>query len=400
MTDVLALQNDVAQEVVKEIAVTLTPGEQGRLARRSTVNPQAYDAYLRGLEESSRLTADAQRAALGYFDEALRIDPNFAPAHAARGLRCYGMSNWFWALDSAIPLARAEASRALALDPTLAEAHALLACVHAQYDWDFERGEREFRVATSLNPNSAQAHQWYGYFLIELARFQEAQAELDRALRIDPLGNDSEWFACWPSFYQQRFDSTTTRLRRPLDRDPNNWPAHGLLGETLEMEGDLRGALVELEKARADGNPWIQCAIARVHAKQGRREEALRELATLDSLSLRRVYVTPYGPASVYAALGDRDRAFAELERAHRERSEDMLLLAVDPRMVSLRNDPRFAAMIRRLGLPGIRPGSQAISAAISASSAPRTRTPRLDRAASGSARAARSPPSGVRVAG
>ncbi|MFI5372028.1 MAG: protein kinase [Candidatus Eisenbacteria bacterium] len=352
MADVLALQNDVAQEVVQEIAVTLTPGERGRLERRVTVDPRAYDAYLRGREESYRVTAEGQRASLAHFDEALRIAPGFAPAHAARGMRYYGLSNWFWAPDSAMRMARAEASRALALDPSLAEAHTLLGNVSAQYDWAFERAEREYRLATSLDPNSAQAHQWYGHYLIQLGRFTEAQQELDRALRIDPLGDDTEWFACWPTFYQGRYDSTILRLQHVLERDPNNWPAYGLLGETREMQGDYPGALAELEKARADGNPWIQCAIARVHAKQGRSDETRRELAGLDSASSRHAYVTPYGLASVYAALGEHDRAFELLDRGILDRSEDMLLLGVDPRMASLRKDPRFDAILRRLGLP------------------------------------------------
>jgi tetratricopeptide (TPR) repeat protein len=297
-----------------------------------------------------------------------------------------------------MPTARRDALRALALDPNLAEGHSVLGMVSAHYDWAFERAEHEYRTALALDPSLARAHEWYGYFLIEMGRFGEAQSELDRAVRLDPLDESARFYSSWPQFYAGHYDSAKSRLGDLLRGSPEHWGAHGLLGETLEMQGDLPGALIELEKARADGNPWIRCAIARVLAKQGRVAECRHELAELDSVS-RTTYVTPYGLATVQMALGNFDRAFELLDRGLRQRSEDLVLMGVDPRIEPLRSDPRFAGMLRRVGFPdALARGHRAVAAAVSPTSAPRTRTLHPDRARRGSAPAAPPPPTGVRA--
>jgi tetratricopeptide (TPR) repeat protein len=373
MTDVLALQNDVAQEVVKEIAVTLRPEEHARLVQRQPVNPEAYETYLRARTTWEGLSNADMRASVDLFTRAIALDTTFAPAYAGRGTCYYSLSNWYWPPDIAMPMARRDAIRALDLDPNLAEGHSVLGMVSAHYDWAFERAEREYRTALSLDPSLSRAHEWYGYFLIEMGRFGEAQNELDRAVRLDPLDDSARFYSSWPQFYAGHYDSVRSRLGDMLRGSPEHWGAHGLLGETLEMEGDLPGALVELEKARADGNPWIRCALARVLAKQGRIAECRRELAALDSVS-KTTYVTPYGLATVQMALGDFDRAFELLDRGLRQRSEDLILLGVDPRVKPLRSDPRFAAMLRRVGLPETA-GSAHTAAVLTPPGAPRTRT-------------------------
>jgi serine/threonine-protein kinase len=396
MTDVLALQNDVAQQVVQEIAITLRPEEHARLAQRTTVNPEAYETYLRAQNAGEQLTEEDLHASLDLYRHALSLDSTFAPAFAGLATTYYLASNWFWAPDTAMNFARDNAMHALRLDPGLADAHSVLAIVMAHYDWSFGPAEREFRTALSLDASSSRAAEWYGYFLVEMGRFNESRGYLDRAVRLDPLNGSARFFSAWPFFYAERYDSASARLADLLKGSPNFWAAHGLLGETLEMQGDLAGALVELEKARVEGNPWIRCAIARVYARQGRLVNCRRELASLDSLS-RTTYVTPYGLASVYMALGDKDRAFQLLDLGIRQRSEDVVLLGVDPRMKSLRSDPRFAGILRRVGLPDA--VTRHTVAALSPTSAPQTRTQPPDRARRGSAHATPSPPSAVGAA-
>ncbi|MGH7726709.1 MAG: protein kinase domain-containing protein [Candidatus Eiseniibacteriota bacterium] len=348
IADVLTLQGALARAIVEEVRVQITPRERDLLTRSKRVDPAAYDSYLRGRHEFHKNTLTSALAAIENFERALSLDRDFAAAYVGLGETYYMLSNWYWPPDSAMTLVSTAAEQALARDPTLAEAHALLGLVAAHYDWSWSRSEREYREAIRLNPSSAMAHRWYGQALCERGRFDEARKELAAAHSLEPVPLTA-WYAAWVPFYAGEYDSARAALQRMIDDDPQFWAAWSLLGETYEMQGDYPKALEALERARADGNPWVVAAIARIQARQGRRAESLATLRSLEAMAGER-YVTPYGVASVHLALGDPDRAFALLDRALKERCEDMSLLKVDPRMTSLRGDPRYERLLKRIG--------------------------------------------------
>ncbi len=352
LSDVLALQSEVALAIAREIQVKLTAREQERLATSRAVDPRAHEAYLFGRHHhSNQLTYEGQMAALADFRRAIAIDPGYAMAYAGMGESCYILNNWYWRPDSAMPLVRDAAARALELDPDLADAHALRANVHAFYEWDFTRAEAGFRRACELNPSSQTAHLYYGYFLVNMGRFDEARREVARARELDPLSSWARWFATWPAFYERNYDQAIEELLQVAELDPTAWSSYSLLGEAYEQKKQYPQAIAHLRKARElGGNPWVHAALARTFAEVGQRDSAERVLRDLDTLSTGK-YLSPYGPATVYAAMGDHQRAFEMLDRALRERSEDLLLLKIDPRVDRLRSDPRFVALLRRIGL-------------------------------------------------
>ena len=232
----------------------------------------------------------------------------------------------------------------------MAEAHRALACASAYYDFDWAAGEREFKRAIELNPSYATAHALYGVFQIQQGQLDDAARLLARAQELDPLSLDTRWFVSWVPFYARDWNGAVAQLQGLCRMDSTYYPAIGLLGETLEQQGDLAGAEAALRTAlRLDGNPWLEAALGRVYAKSGRTAQAG---AILAGLLARRDYVTPYGIATLYASLGEEDHAFAQLNQAFDDHCEDLGFLKIDPRVDALRADPRFEALFRRVGLP------------------------------------------------
>ena len=348
----LALQSDVALAIAREIQVKITPQEQARFADPRPVNPQAHEAYLLGRYQWNRSSREDKERGVALFKRAIEIDPGYAPAYAGLADAYWSVSNWWMPPDKAMPLARAGAQQALKLDSNLADAHALMGIVAGQYDFDGRAAEPEFRRAIELNSNSSLARFYYGYWLNEMGRFDEAQVQLSKARELDPLASYIRWLSTWPLFYQGRYDQLVPELQSLIAVDPQFADSYVLLGEVYEQKRDYPGALAELRKAVNLGtHPWALAAIGRVHAESGARDSAFAVIRRLEDLA-KEQYVTPYGIASIYAGLGNHDRAFELLERAYRERSEDLLLLKVDPRVAGLRSDPRFDRLLRRLGLP------------------------------------------------
>jgi serine/threonine-protein kinase len=351
-SDVLMLQDELARTIVGEIRVQLTPKEKRRLSQATAVRPGAHEAYLLGRYEQNKGTKNADLLAIQHYRRALEIDSSYAQAHVGLADTYYLLSNWFLPPDSAMQQVRLEAQRALRIDDGLGDAHGLLAMVYAQYDWDWERADREFRTAIELNPNSDLAHRNYGYVLIEQGRWDDSRRELGTAIDLDPSSLYSRWMRTWPDYYEGRTDAAIVKLRALASADSMFPPTYSLLGECLETKGEYEQALQSLQQAtRLGANLWAVAAQARVYARMGRVEDARRMLREHERLARREAYYSPYALATVYAALGERDRAFELLERAVRERCEDAMLLRVDPRIAPLRPDPRYTALLRRLGL-------------------------------------------------
>lgn len=316
------------------------------------IDPVALNSYIEGRYWWNKRGPGLLRS-IGIFTTALDRDPTFALAYS-------GMADAYVQLgygsllrpDDAFPKARAAAERALQLDSTLAEPHAALGFVKMYYDWDWLGAEAEFRQALALNPSYATAHEWYGLFLAAMGRFDEAREHEHRAQLLDPLSTAVAGTAAWVLYYAGKNDDAERELRIALRGDSSFALGRFYLGRVYQARGRLDSALAAYHSTGPlrDWVPTI-AAVGHVYGSQGRRREALATLTQLDSLS-RQEYVTAYAVALVQASLGQRDSAFAWLERGVAERTHWMVWLRRDPRWAPIRSDPRFEALANRLKLP------------------------------------------------
>lgn len=321
-------------------------------AKLAAVDPVALDLYVRGRYWWNK-RGPGLLTSIDLFTKALDVDPTFALAYSGLG-DAYVQLGYGSLLrpDDAFPKARAASQRALELDSTLAEPHATLGYVKMYHAWDWSGAEQEFRRALALDPSYATGHEWYGLFLAAMGRTDEAIAEERRAQELDPLSTAIAGTSAWVQYYGGRFDAADRELRIVLREDSSFALGHFYLGRVYEARGDLKAALGEYD-ATGPLQRWVPTIAARgeVLARSGRAGEARATLAVMDSMS-RSAYVTAYATALVHAALGQRDSAFAWLDRGVAERTHWLVWLNRDPRWQPIRGDPRFAALVRRVGLP------------------------------------------------
>jgi serine/threonine-protein kinase len=345
--DLFSLQNAMVESVAREIRLDLSAQEKRRLASTRSVNPAAMEKYLEGKFHFNRYGEAVQ-----YFQEALRLDPNFALAWSGLADAYCLASSLVLPPSEAMPRARAAASRALAIDSTLANAHASMAFVNAFYDWKWDEGEAGFRRAIELNPNEPVARQNYGYLLTVTRRFKEAEAELSRARQIDPLSPMIQVMALWPIYESGRYDQAIDEATKLLEADPSAGMANLTIGQASVMKGDyVRGIAALKELAKGRSNPLLIAWLGYAYATSGNRPAAL---ALVDSLKVRAdegEWVQPYAFAILYVGLHDTGQALTWLERAVDLRTDEALFVNVDPAMEPLRKEPRFTALVERLGL-------------------------------------------------
>ncbi len=350
LRDVLVLQGDIAKAIAREIRVEVTPQAQVRLNRYRPVDPEVHEAYLRGLYFWNQRTEEGLNKSLEYFQKAIELDPAFAQGYA--GLAdSYAVLAYrgYLAPQQAYPKAKAAALKALELDESLADAHTSLAAVTEMYDHDWTGAEKEFKRAIELNPGYANAHHWYALHLDEMGRMEESIAEIRRALELDPLSMIINVNLAATLYHARRYDQAIEQIHSALEIDPNFYLAHVMLGMVYEQKAMDREAIAEYEKSvspSAGSSFRPSAALGRAYALAGRRNEALKIVQQLKALS-KRMYVDPDRIADVYMALGDKDQAFAWLEKEHFPRYG----LRADPRFDPLRSDPRFQALLRRAGL-------------------------------------------------
>jgi len=348
LKDVLTLQSEIARAIARQVDVRLSPQEQARLAQARPVNPAAHEAYLRGL------TADDLGKAMGYFQQAIQLDPNYAPAHAGQADLYY-----FFGLFGIMPppqafsQMRAAAEKALALDETLANAHGALALVKLHYDWDWAGAEREFKRALELNPSQADVRHAYAHFLMVMNRRQEWVAESQWAVDLDPFEPGLLTCLAWHHLYAGQYDQAVAQSQKVLRAEPDYWWAIINLAWAYEQKGMYPEAIAQFERSFTQwpGSSLALASLAHSYARAGRKQEALKALAQLQAQA-KKGFVPAYDLATVYAGLGDTDQAFAWLDKAFEERDAFLVHVRWDPKFDNLHADPRFKELIRRIGLP------------------------------------------------
>jgi len=322
MSDVLALEREVAQNVAEEVGVKLSSSQQAYIAAARTVHPQAHEDYLLGLHYLRSGTREGTEKAVEYFQAAIAKDPNQALSYAGLANAYRGLSSLYMAPLDAMPKAKAAAVRALELDETLAEPHASLGVLKLFYDWDWPGAEQEFRRALVLNSSLVEAHLGYATYLATRGRFEDALAEDKLARSLDPASPRAMVSALLHSYLSRRFDQTIEQCREAIELAPNVGAPHAIQGLALSFEGRFREAIAAAEDgARLSGSPSHLAMLGYVYAKAGNRNKAKTVIERLMEQSKQR-YVCSFDMASIYVGLGDSDRALQWLEKAYNERSD------------------------------------------------------------------------------
>ena len=354
--DVLTLQGEVAQAIARQVGAKLTPQGHAQLAGMRPVNPAAYDAFVRGRYLWGKRDVASLREGIRSFQAAIDADPTYAPAYAGMA-DCYGQLGYgsFVSPEDSFPLAKAAAQKALELDPNLAEAHASLGFALMYYDWNFEAAEKEYRRAIELNPSYAPAHTWYAYLLMAMERPEsEAERELTEAGRLDPLSVSINTDQAYMLYYYGKTDQALKRVQMALEMNPKFSLGHFWLGRIYTSQGKYAEAQAELEKAGALTTSWTPAMAAQgfLYALEGKRPKAEGVLGGFANLAKDGKYASSYAIGVVYAGLKDTEATFRALDAAYKERSHWLVWLKRDPRWDSVRSDPRFRELVRKVGLP------------------------------------------------
>jgi TolB-like protein/Tfp pilus assembly protein PilF len=353
--DVLDLQSEIAQKIAFQVKLRMTDADSARLAARHPVSPKAFDDYLQGryLYWNKR-TEENLNIAIRHFQNAIAEDPDYAQAHV-------GLADCYNALGvvqvSALPpfearrLAEESATKALALDPTLADAYTALAWVK-HYNWNWSAAEEDFKRAIDLNPSYANAHNFYAGFLMSRGRIDESIAAADRARELDPFSLSISAQRGFLLENARRYDEAIEQLRRVIAMDPNHYSAHWFLGHTYAANKQFDEGIAAAQKAvdLSGRSPGALGMLGLVYGLANKKDEANKILNELLELNKHR-YVTPAALVNVYLGLGNKDQAFVWLEKAFAERSNYLAYLKVFPLLDPLRSDPRFAKLVQRVGL-------------------------------------------------
>jgi len=343
------LQNDIARDVADKLRVKLSGADEQKLTKNYTVNPEAYQDYLKGRYHWSKRTREDFKKATEYFQSAIAKDPNYALAYSGLADSYSLTSVYGWAAPRELmPKAKEAALKSLSLDDGLAEAHASLGYILSDYDFDFAGAGREYKRAIELNPNYSTSRLWYAELLSETGRHEEALAEFRQALEIDPFSMILNRMYGVSLYYARRYDEAIAQLRKTTELDPNFPSAHISLSDAYVIEGKTREAAEEFARfqelnGQADDARMIRQAFSKdgwpgvlryrvgaEHAGKSKPEEVIRCLV----------------------ALGDKERALAMLTKGLEERDNSLVAIKVEPQLDPLRDDSRFQDLLRRVGLP------------------------------------------------
>ena len=350
LTDIFAVETDIAKTVADTLQAKLSGSEKRLMAKTPTVNPEAYELYLKGRFFWNKRTGDDLRKSIEYLKQAIAKDPGYALAYAALadsyGLLCfYGGAS---PAESVVP-AEAAAKKALELDDSLAEAHASLGLI-ATEELDVNRGMKEQERAIQLNPNYATAHHWLGLALATLRQPDRSIKELKRALELDPLSMIINADLSIIYLYAGRYDAAEAQARKTLEIDPRSFVAHYYLGAALQLTSRLKEAIPEFQKAvELNNDPYSIAMLAQAYARNGQTDEARKLLTHLNEMA-KSAEVPEYALALVYTSLGEKERAIEALEHGFAGGNKSYLfLLPGDPFLDGLRGDPRFEALTQKI---------------------------------------------------
>lgn len=350
--DILALQNEVASDIVKEIQIQITQQERARLSSSRAVIPAAYDAYLEGRYDAGKRTGDALTQSVADFRRAIELDPSYAPAYAGLATSLAVLAEYKDVPPTNLLFeAESAAKKAAQLDENLAEAHAALGLIrYSLLNWQgvFD----EYQRAIELNPGEANAHHWYALALSESGKSEQGIAEMKLARELDPRSRIINANVAWCLYLAGKYDEAIGQARQTLTLDPSFAVAHGYLGQAYLEKGNYENSIEEFQKAisLSGGETSYKAELANAYAVAGRQEDARTVLGELLRLSSKQ-FVSPYSLALIYTGLGEKDAAFEWLNKAYDARIVRMMSLSVHPRFASLRSDPRFKSLIQRTGL-------------------------------------------------
>jgi serine/threonine-protein kinase len=354
--DIFAIQDEISWAIVNalETKFAKSAGAGKHLAKAYTQNLEAYTLYLKGHYHLARMTRGDINKSMDYFGKAIEQDPDYALAYAgmAEAYNELGSSN-LSPPHEVMPKAKAAAMKALQIDESLAEAHAALGLVESLYDWNWQGSEHEFKQAMELNPGYVSAYQWYGLTcLASTGRTGEALAAITQARSLDPLSLITNTNLASVLLRLGRYDEAIQIYRETIDLEPNFFWAYRDLGLALYEKHSFKESVEALEKANSvsSGNAGVMAALGYCYAVSGNTSKAQVILNDLKRLS-RNSYVPPYHVAAVYAGLGNKEQALDWLDRAYEDRSTWMNGIKVDPLFASLRREPRFIALLKRMGL-------------------------------------------------
>jgi TolB-like protein/Tfp pilus assembly protein PilF len=355
LTDVFAAESDIAKMIADTLRAKLSGSEQQAIAVRPTENAEAHQLYLRGRYFWNKRTGADFKKAIGYFNQAIDKDPNYALAYAGLADAYVLLSAYAEASPKeSLPQAKAAAAKALELDSTLGEAHTTLANALVAYDLNFAEANREFQRAIELNPNYATAHQWYAETgLVPLGQFEKAIAEVKRALELDPLSIVINADVGTVLTNARRYDHAIEQLRKTMEMDPGFYYVHWTLGNALELKGLTEEAIAEYKEAIAlNDDPLPRALLGHLYAKIGRKNEALAILKQLRELreSSKQRYISPYNLALIHIGLDQKNEAIQLLEETYEDRDGyNIAFIKVEPMLDPLRGDPRFETLAKKV---------------------------------------------------
>ncbi|KXK05313.1 MAG: serine/threonine protein kinase [Acidobacteria bacterium OLB17] len=354
MSDLLQTQREIAAEITNRLQIKLSGEDEKTLAKNYTANNEAYQLYLKGRYHWGKRTKDDFLKGIECFQQAIKLDPNFALAYVGVADSYNVMPSYgFLAPGEAFPQARSMAQKAVEIDPTLAQAYASLACPSAYYERDWQKADSEFGRAVELDPNDPQIHYVFGYYLEQTGRIDEGMGEFKKTLELDPLFVPAAANLAGAYLNARQYDLALEQAKRTYKLEPSHPTSRFWLGVSYLANG-MNAEAAELGEGVLKTDPTNQDALyitGYAYAKLGRRSEAEDILKRFSDIA-QKGYVLRSSIAGIYGALGNKDKAFAELERAFADHDSELPRIKVDPLMDPFRGDPRFAALVKRLNLP------------------------------------------------
>jgi len=350
LSDILAVQEEIALEVAEKLRLKLSRGEKKRIAKRYTENTEAYQLYLKGRYFWNKAMTPEMQIALKYFQQAIHIDPSYALAYT--GLAdCYALLGNFSALPptDVFPKAKVAVGKALELDEMLAEAHTSLAYIKTIYDWDWKGAEKEFKRGIELKSSDEWSHEGYGWYLAAMGRFDESIAEMKRAREVDPLSLPAIAHLGVPLFYARRYDEAIERFQEAQEMDPDCGYIRFRLALAYAQKAMYEEAVGEIQPMLGTSQDRdAVAALGYVYAVSNQTDKAQSALAELKERA-KQEYVPSYQVAVIHVGLGEMDHAFDWLEKAYEERSYWLTFLRVDPLLDTLRSDTRYTELLQRM---------------------------------------------------